>query len=359
MLIVDLPHKFIKFGSLTFTYSGGIAVSTRKYTKRGETTNRFAVLGETLGDIIHDISRASNFMGYSYRNSANVYVEPEVALSRNVIRNSGYNIKRDISNSDYTVIPDVENANFYSYYYEFACYVHDDLYLFQIRSMYNCKERGAEKKIQLIRTRLAEYFSKNEEEMIFSYDDELDERGEFNSMGCILVPNVESYKRILQGDKSYKYISELRLPVTPTTEISVETLNIWRNMDNNTLDKMICASDWANYPYTLYNFLSEEKQSISYGTSNNLRTILKSISFFDDNEWETRLVTPKDFNMLQSYIMSRMGIKEGQTTALVTTEDYARIGYRYRNLIQKRLVVKSLEITDSITGSNIRELLRK
>ena len=146
---------------------------------------------------------------------------------------------------------------------------------------------------------------------------------------------------------------DTKIQLTPSTNISVETLDLWSRLDDmNMLGKLICSSDWKEYPVTLSVFLEEECYDIKYINNQNVKMILHEI-FFDYTK-EDMAVTPKDYNMLVSWIYHKLGCNDVKAT-YIPFERYIKLGTVYQNMLRRTICVAPKVMPQETTYGNLRK----
>lgn len=239
--------------------------------------------------------------------ASKLFISKDVKTARDLFRNSGYTIVRDIEKSDVVVVPAVRE-DYQQFVYEVAAYdpQTSNLYLYTVNRNENVRRR---------------YYT--------SLDGDFDAiKSTFEARGwavlsediegstCNIVQNCNEYREILLNTYPQRhYVSETRIPLDSPVTISPETLLLWsRYTDMRLLAKAICASDWKEYPFTVLMMILYEQGAVVYSGGENMKLVLQQIGYNPNASTSKmilgRTVTPKDWNMLQSYIMKKMGIPE-------------------------------------------------
>ena len=238
-----------------------------------------------------------------------LYIVEGCKRPRDLYRVSGYKLVNNPDNATCVVIPNLPKKPLYLKYNVIALDRDtNNLYVYSVRS-----------------SRSSTYdpvYAKSDFELIQKYFKEWNMEYfhteiQNDDTALLFLPKCDVYEKILT-DKTYrsKYCFaleedvELRNPVT----ISVETLDIWsRMLDYDVLAQEIVTSNWEKYPITLLVFLRIVKPSIRSASGTAIQNVLRTIEYPEVNYFYTikdRVVDPEDWNMLQRYIMHRLGVDE-------------------------------------------------
>ena len=290
-----------------------------------------------------------------------LYISSGCKLPRDLVRNTGYKIVHDKDKADFVVIPRISNNQNEPYKYELG-FVTDDrdkgLYLMNISRTDNLNEfddSEIEPICDSIRDRL-----KNDgiEVKEFFYNPRL------VPFTVQFLPKCEEYEEIFFDVSvctrpTRNYVLDSRVEIVGSNGISIETLEIWSHMnDRQLLEKSILNSDWQKYPCTLAVFLNAEKRGSCCGASGQWRWLLNQIDYFayetglGNGIYGRRNVTPEDWNMLQKWIMYRLGMTEKGGFLNTKSEDN-RIPVQYIRLIMSRLCVAPMMISQGETFNNL------
>ena len=350
---IDFDKLFI--GALRVGYDGRLSETHTQYCGR-EVKNKMVAfsincpLANAKDDIETDCYM---FVHPTYTES--VFVTPEVRLSRDVIRNSGYKITRDPDKAEVVVIPATRETYLR---YEFNVVVFDkhskSLFLYSFnrkdstRSEYSVKY---DDDFDLVK----EMF-KDEEQYVLFQDKILDRAY------ATILPRYQGYKDLLLNtypDRHYAMETKLRclMPI----EINIETLEIWRRSDDaDMVQKSIAQSNWQDYPVTILCFLKNDCPSWFCDAPNNaFKLVLEQIGWQDRRYplaalMQDRVIQPKDWNLLQSYLMYRLGVDEDGGYTKIDT--YNKLTW-YGPFFRKRFVVSPYKITTPQTFDNLMQAM--
>ena len=275
-----------------------------------------------------------------------IYVASECKTGRDTFRNSGYSITRSPDKADAIVVPDVNAKSFYSVTgLSLVAYdpEKDELHLYSVsKPGYLVSQLTDTDLVSLrkyVRDKGFEPLEVNREKITVWF-----------------IPKCDEIRDILEKRiiPNKPYIQESKVPIKASTQISPETLMFWENIDDpNLLTRTICTSDWMDYPVTLYVFLVYFKQAQNsstnwYGYANNdFRRILKSIGYegYVNMDWALnaeRMISPKDYEMLQSYLMMHLGLDENG--GFISSSAFAKIHKCLRPFLRQRVAVKPMTI---------------
>ena len=171
------------------------------------------------------------------------------------------------------------------------------------------------------------------------------------------VPNVPEYKDILLGTYPKKtYITDLDVPLVPNSTVSVETLEVWKRLNNDSiLETSILQSDALEYPFTMCIFLEKEHSCCCYGCSAKFKHFLNQIGFDDRYNREQLVVTPKDWNMLQKWLMHNLNVEDNG--GYVDSSALNGVGSDYKPFIRHKYVVAPMFISSPAVVGDLEALL--
>lgn len=277
-----------------------------------------------------------------------LYVCPECSIPRDLLRNSGYKIVRSKDAADTIVIPDFKDDKA-TLYFDVAA-VHDNkLYLFTI-------------------TRIDHKWSNNELPPQITYDvvDEFLKARQFTVLGncigkrmvCDFIPYMEIYNDAI-ADRYFmlKCVTESKIERKPTTVICPDTLTIWYNMkDKAMFEQSVLGSDWNDYPTTLC-LLLHMKDNFYRAGSEKFRHVMRQICFVDSTTVEccfkNHVIQPKDWNMMQDFITSFLGIdKSGSYLPLSNACSLDKVT-QFMPLLHSAIAVKPKYIEAPMLFDNI------
>ena len=269
-----------------------------------------------------------------------LFVSKDCKTGRDTFRNSGYKIKLDPNDADAIVVPDVKAE----YYHQMPCNIvakdeqNDDLYLISVR------KNGYDKPQLTVEDyeRVCNYL-RNAMGLV-------PDEAQVRDVNVVFIPKCKELQDVMQNNcLNVPYIQESKVPITPSTTISPETLVFWENIDDkNLLVRTICTSDWNKYPITMLAFLCCQVNSPNWFTyaSNDFRRILQSLGYQPYSSLrhyiKDKFISPQDYDMLQRYIYFKLGIDE--KGGVVDAKMFGTIHPDLVPFLQRRVALKPLEI---------------
>ena len=179
------------------------------------------------------------------------------------------------------------------------------------------------------------------------------------------LPYCEIYKDILcetNRTKRCKFINEYKIPYNET-QLAPEAMMLWRSInEGGMLASEIKQTNWRKYPFTLSVFLCLEvnKYVVMHHCMNDIRYALP-INFtayynqtgnYGFQDFDSRYIDPEDWNLMQEYIMMRMGVdKNGGFTS--TGHQDITFPVEYLTLIRNRLAVAPVYLQGGDLGRNL------
>ena len=320
---------------------------------RRETKNKYACYSDIDDDppIVSKLHYSSKISRVTL--GAKLYVSSRARISRDTLRNSGYQIVRSPEPADYIVIPDVLGDYYAELKYNILGYqkTADTLYALQWKKHPYSKTKSiTEQDIESV-----------EEYLQMRGIDILDMTNEEKSV--TFLPKVEEFFSLLNNELPQKrYVQESMVPVDCPTDINVETLSIWKRMkDLYVLAKAICTSNWQQYPFTVLAFLCIEKENdnmrgyggmdfkrildnLHYGYYESLDTIMEGIT-----------IAPEDWNMWQSFIFHELGLPE--TGGLLREKEFNKISSFDQDLLRKRIAIAPLKLNAPIEYNTLKDIM--
>lgn len=287
--------------------------------------------------------------------SNTVFVSSESTLPRDALRNSGYKITRDIFNADYAIIPSPK-----------AC----TEYAFNIIATYKDEEDDKNTAciytISFVDRNMSHVIDETKREAIkgmIAKDIELDAdkidficANDLSQKRIWFLPKCEEYEMIATNEKgviSGDWITDDRVELTPSINISIETLITWAAADSDDLlRKAIMQSDWKKYPFTVCSFLAAENQYIN-GGNGYFRDILGAIHFNEFNESKIMTdvtISPEDYKMAAAWAMYRFGAEEN---GVVKNPLDGRQKAIYSMFLAKRTIIKPIPMQNSLSFENV------
>lgn len=295
----------------------------------------------------------------SFVSGAKLFVASECKISRDTFRTSGYTITRDKNKADVIVVPDVLRRNYYSHRCNFVAKKGDNLYLITVEKCGWDSPGFDESDVFYVRKFLTEN----------GYEPDETQR---TKITVWFIPKCEEINEVLTGNELLvPYIQESRVPVTPSTTISPETLTFWENVtDNNLLARTICTSDWMKYPVTLLCFLVFFKKDVNWNhfsvgdaksSIGNFRRILEQIGYqyncYKSWVFRDRYISPEDYAMLQSFLYFKLGV--GENGGFVTTSAMNQLNSKLQDILQRRVALAPLTLAAPVTCENLKEMAKK
>lgn len=232
-----------------------------------------------------------------------LFITPECQMSRDVIRNSGYKITIDRDKADYVVIP--YKHVFEKYECDGFARKENDIYIFHNKDLALYAEST---NTTVIREALGKYgFT----DIVLAC--------ELASHAVYMIPNFPVYKEILDRKcPDTRYIFENKLDLVPGIQMSIETLNVWKNVtDNSMRAKLLLNADWQHYPVTIMYFCHKYWYSTLYYVTGNAKvaSMFQNLDWniensIDYNLFHRRLIQPEDWNMLTKFVLSELNLPE-------------------------------------------------
>lgn len=328
-------------GTLRFYTSGQIGVSTLSHNNK-QYKNKYVCLDSGVAYDAFNRLASKTYVSPDYCAGDKIWIHPKARVSRDLVRKSGYAITRDKDKAEFVVLPEPDYNEFCDISYNIACLCRDTPYFFTISDVYN--REVPDDKFEDAKERIKQFFS---EDVLFLCDDMSKKRACF-------FPHLEEYADLLNdvyAEKAIVVVFDTKIQLTPNVDISVETLDVWARLDDmNMLSRFICASDWEDYPLTLKLFLESTHFGIRYQTNNNIRMIVKELGIGETIENDVT-VTPKDYNMMMSWVFHLIGKPVGST--YITEKDWDNIPGTYKKFLKKRVAISPVLIEDDTLCENI------
>lgn len=246
-----------------------------------------------------------------------VWVHPKCITSRDVIRNT-YDIVRNVDTADIVVMPSIKSHKF-DFEGSRNCIIatsDKNMFLIELIESYRPKYYGSgyvtESDTSVINNNqtwfineLRKWFKRCLGEDLVSFD------FHFNK-NITIFPAYEPYiDTLTKTSTSQMYILENDLPMDMPNKITAESLSILhRSNDFNMMSKMIISSDYEKYPITVREFLRIwwDRERADFMRDNKLRAVWEAVNNIYDNG--NGYISPKDYEMMQDYLMRLFGIDE-------------------------------------------------
>jgi hypothetical protein len=290
---------------------------------------------------------------------AKLYVASECKTQRDIFRNSGYTIKLDPAVADVIVVPDIIPSKYHCEDCNIVATDQGDEYLFLItitKAGYSMGKEITGDDIFKVKNYLATLRNYK-----FDYST-------LNNLKVWFIPKCDELKDVMLGVRKYNapYLQEHLLPISASTKFSPETLMYWKNIaaqDQELLARTICTSDWRKYPVTLLVFLyTNGKRTWNNFGNSDFRNILNNIGYVYYYGLESALcdedISPKDYDMLQSYLYYLMGIDEEKGGMVDQRTIDSVIHKDLLPLLQRRYIFKPLHLSTKMKTEAVEELVK-
>ena len=315
---------------------------------RGKTA--YVCTDEIEKDLILYINSESYTNLWPTSRGRTIFVSSESTLPRDAIRNSGYKITRNIENADYVIVPIPKDYSEYAFNI-MAVYEEDGKSVACIYTL-NWHMNGLypmnDATLKHVKELIVKDLEVGADKIEFVCTDNLRKRTIWFLSKC------EEHEMIAIGKPIMgEWISEDRVELKPSINISVDTLITWAASDSDDLlRKAIMQSDWKKYPFTVCSFLAAEKQYIDRGNG-YFRDILGAIHFneFNENKIMTDVtISPEDYQMAATWAMYQLGVKEnGMTTKTLNNRQKAI----YSMFLAQRTIVRPIPMQSEMSFDNI------
>lgn len=307
------------------------------------------------------INRYCSGRSFGMRNTK-IFVDPNVKTPRDIFRNSGYMITRDPLIASWYVIPALSDRQITWFMYDFIAYDNatNTLYLFDIADGDINRDRMTDSRIDEVKMEKLKDWAKGNGWQTW-------QNTITKKQCCDILPPFEIYKEILSTPngkpRRYPYVSEANIPLDFPVDINVDTLDIWSRMrlsDASIFRKALINSNWREYPVTVLYFLMKECDFSEYLRNNAEQAfidILKQVGYNRDYTIEALLenviVQPKDWNMLQDYLVHKYELPE--TGGYLSDTHFS---YNTGAWLRKRVLAKPLKIDKPTSCSILMDMLR-
>ncbi len=286
-----------------------------------------------------------------------LFISSSSKLPRDLVRNTGYKIVRDIDKADYVVIPSVDHEESASYTENIGFLLDNDELCFITINRTDNMDRFDDDDIQsILDTIKMRANAAGLEVKEFYYSPSL---APFNIQ---FIKKCEEYELIFNavaaGESVKKlFVLDSRVGLVGSNNVSIETLEVWKHMNERSiLEKSVINSDWQKYPCTVAVFLAQEKRSYCIGSIGQWRWLLNQIDYFEFENSNTirKTVTPDDWNMLQKWIMHSLGLTEKGGFIRIGNDRNDSVPYRYASLIMSRICVAPMNISNEESFKNLQ-----
>lgn len=300
---------------------------------------------------IDDPSKYISSVAKHYAFSAvNLFISPKCSLPRDVIRNSGYKIKLDPENAQYTVVEEPPVP------YRLVCNIVAQqiqshiLFLFEVQRQYSSGEETWSpemvNKIYHSINAACGYYGDGDPVVAY-YKDNL------KKATVYFLPKCQEWEDIyLATYSNRRYVLDSWLSIKPLAEINLENLIVWSKCEDNIVESAIVNSNWREYPATLCFWLVNEN-ILPYSSTISFEKIRAKIGYYDYKREKTLpnyVVSKKDWTMLQSWILHKCGIEEkGQ---FVDIDKWNDLPKEYKKFLRAKVAVAPVQITADMTFEN-------
>ena len=284
----------------------------------------------------------------------NLWVSSYCKTPRDLFRNSGYKLVRDRNNADALIT----SAPAYDYPTLEATIVAldpdlDTLYLFRVSSTVGAIRDKYNRRLKDDVWDGVTRYLRERQGLIILHDNLKDE------ITVEFLPKIDDWKDILINNNP-NYISEFSVQINYPVTISVESLQVWEHIsDAALLAKTISMSDWKDYPITMLYFLMNKcPYDIKYRGGSSMELMTRQLQYDPYARLgmllEGRIISPKDWNMLQDYIAADLNISD--TGGFIAPSKLDSLN-EYSSLIRKKVAVKPLKITQPMSYDDIKSFL--
>ena len=278
-----------------------------------------------------------------------LFVSSGSNLPRDMIRNSGYKITRNIDQADYVVIPKPDRVNSYDCFFCGLC--GGKFYMFDITDENGDYFELSIAEANIIADKIKEKYDGIQ--LIYSAGQKL-----FVSF----LRNVEEHKDLfeLKGESANrKYVYDSDLPLTPSTVLSAENLSIIERVpDKRTALKLLMQTDFKKYPFTTCMFLYYGIQAgygYKYGDQVNWMMRTVKLDQFENGEKYPVPIQPEDFALFQSYLMYKLGVSE--SGGYITDDKRDSISSDCFEFVAHRTAIKSTKIDHPMSFNDIKTII--
>ena len=334
-------------------------ISTEFFGNLPRTTGKTIYVSDNQDNLDSQISTLTLMNPNNNLFGSKLFLSKQCTTSRELIRQSGYKIVRDKENADYVVLPNIfSKADTWPYN---VAILHESsdktiLWLCDVRKYSNSSGYRANtpEEGQRIIDALKRAFH-NDDVLTFYYSTLLNDQVATISRKC---PDMEEL--FVHGDTiGALYIMENRLPLKALSNFSVENMKLWaKEGDIRILDKIICGSDWKEYPFTTAIFLKSQlpyllRSQLSAQFCNILDEIEYDSLTLEDysiSQWKySKPISPKDWALAQEFLLDIIGIKDKGYTD--------RFPSWYSALIRSKRVVASTSIPEPMLYKDLLKMI--
>ena len=352
MLPRIIKYTELRIGILTLYADNTCFIKkTSRYEIQDLTKNRWLCYSDANIDDVLDLhcDRSSYYMP-PVSPGARIYLDPHCKMSRDIVRKD-YQITYNWDKADFVLVPN--KGKIHSRAHDIC--VLEDGGIATLISINRSVSSATESSLTDVQWNAVEEFLR----MYFSEGCELISNSDHSKLTGYFIPKHETYEEILVGTAhpSSKYMYERQLVCTPSSEISIETLDLWKRMDKDTLSKVILGSDYKKYPMTVCLFLYKYCRSIRWSTERSVKELLYEINFTfyleNDRFPESFVVTPEDWNMWQDWCLHVLGVSE--KGGFVSVNDFNK-NFMEKDWVRQKFCIAPLKINSAESVNNLLEI---
>lgn len=248
------------------------------------------------------------------RTGQTLFISKESKVPRAIVRNSSYKITIDPNNADYVVIPSVREDDVVEREARIAYIVTKadksvSVHYFDVQLDWSRPLIDDDALKEIKDEIMARIPVDDEDKTEFYYFDRL------QNFKIYFIKNCPEIEKILAEDENaYKIVFDYKLRLESPVDLTVDTLKIWDKMigSKEMLAKTIIGSNWQKYPCTMCVYIRSHQ--LEWYGGEQMKYILRCIDFYKFKENESfpynMEVQPEDWNLLQEWIMSRVGLSK-------------------------------------------------
>lgn len=348
-----------KFSDIKYSRPDKICTGNIVLTRRGAVYDNF-VFGYHNRDAVKKMALVSNDYSpvaclrsaFSYKatcSPSKLYIDKDCKLNRDLYRNSDFKIVRDIASAERFIIPDLPQS-YLKMMGNFVLYNKstNTLYITDLTLKHDILDVDNDVVIENIKS----LFDENGDEMEVQFFD-------LNNKCFVeFIPKLDCYIDIIEGKyPNTDYAFESSVEFKNQIGIDCCTLDIWKNTACSLLLKIIPQSNWRDYPFTIFSFISNNHAGLFNNYDRQIKYIIDSIrgtssSYNLYEVFKNKLITPKDWDMYQDYMMHECGV-EGESG--IITRSNAE--FKINRGLNVRIYAKKIHIKEPMTLDNIYTLV--
>lgn len=346
------PNSIVQYG-FEWDWNGNLRMHST-YTKVSEYRGKQLVFGFNC-DPSTTISPSPKVHMMGYVDSSMkpfLYVCPEVSISRDSLRNSGYKLVRSKDKANCVVVPDMHTVM--SFCYNFAVITKsDDVFLFCFSGATASTATFEENKVNnIIKQCIGDRVPHEDGENLEIINDK--KLGQHKAYTIIPCDEYEAmYDSNANSDNPVSYCFENNLKITPSTEVNPELFAVWSKCsDSDIIASAVMQTDWQTYPFTIAVFLRNKFPYIYANKNKSFQYVLNEIGFYDlkNSNTSSKLISPEDWNMLQKCSLYFLGLPENGGFLPPEKE--------VSSLLPHKICVKPLYIDSPASYETLRALVK-